>query len=49
MVLPRNVLLDYTDETIEELENRLAADVRIGIPEKEISKRKNQIDELIKI
>ena len=48
MVLPRNVLLDYTDDTIEELENRLAADVRIGIPEKEISKRKNQIDELIK-
>ncbi len=48
MVLPRNVLLDYTDKTIEELENRLAADVRIGIPEKEISKRKNQIDELIK-
>jgi len=48
MVLPRNELISYTDEKINQLEKKLASDVRIGISEKEILKRKSQIDELIK-
>ena len=34
IVLPRNELISFTDEKINQLEKKMASDVRIGIPEK---------------
>lgn len=47
MVLPRNSLLNYTEELVDKLSDKLQADIRIGIRESDIKKRQTQIDSII--
>ena len=46
MVLPRDVLLGYTDSKIDRLQKKLNSDKRIGIIETEVQKRQAEIDGL---